>query len=232
MLKSINIISTISAICILVGISQPLRPQNPEGKSEKDKLVAVIGEEAPEFSLKDQFGKNHRLSNYKGKIVVLEWFNETCPFCKKAWQKGVIPSLLENLKEGETEVVYLAVNSTANRPEEDVIKGASEFLEELEIEVPMLMDYDGAIGKMYGAKTTPHMFVVNADGVLSYQGALTDDPRFKNVGKETNYVLGAVNQLKAGKEVSPDHVKQWGCSVKYAGDKPRGLPKKGNPRRF
>lgn len=234
MLYSIKTVSAIATICILGGIARPQVPSNPDINPKEANKFAVIGEEAPQFSLKDQFGKNHKLSSYKDKIVVLEWFNEACPFCKGAWEKDVIPNLIESLKGGETEVVYLTINSTANQSKEEILKGGSEFLEEFELDIPMLMDYDGKVGKMYGAKTTPHMFVIDANGILAYHGALSNDARFKRGDEATVYVMEAVEQLEAGKDVSPEYVKPWGCSVKYARDKKRGLPPAGRrtPRPF
>ena len=215
MFYSIRTVSAIAAICILGGVARPQVPANPDGKPKEANKFAVIGEEAPQFSLKDQFGKNHKLSSYKDKIVVLEWFNEACPFCKGAWEKDVIPNLIESFKGGDTEVVYLTINSTANQPKEEILKGGSEFLEEFEMDIPMLMDYDGKVGKMYGAKTTPHMFVIDVEGVLAYHGALSNDPRGKEGIDAETHILRAVTQLQNEEEVKPNYIKPWGCSIKY-----------------
>jgi peroxiredoxin len=206
--STITKLLSLSALLLVAGA-----PEKPTGAPEKQK--AEIGKDAPEFELKDHRGKTHKLSDYKEKIVVLEWFNETCPFCMNAWAGGLLPKLLEDLDEVNTDVVYLAINSTANRPEEEVLKGGKEFLEELEVSVPMLMDYSGDVGHAYGAKTTPHMFVIDTNGVLVYEGALSDDKRFKQGKKAETHVLRAVKQVDDGEEVSPSHVKPWGCSVKY-----------------
>ena len=107
-----------------------------------------------------------------------------------------------------------------------------KFLEEFEMDIPMLMDYDGKVGKMYGAKTTPHMFVIDANGILAYHGALSNDVRFTRGDEATIYVMEAVEQLEAGKDVSPEYVKPWGCPVKYARDKPKGLKPVGRRPKF
>jgi peroxiredoxin len=198
-------------------------------KHSEEKKVAEIGEEAPMFELKDQHGKTHKLSDYKGKIVVLEWFNERCPYCKGVWASGLISKTLTDLGKLDSEVVYLTMNSTANRPEEDVLESGAEFIEEMEVEVPMLMDYNGKVGRAYGARTTPHMFVIDAEGVLVYQGAISDDQRNKEGEKAETHVMRAINQLNAGEEVSPSYVQPWGCSVKYARGGKQDHPKR--PRR-
>ncbi len=229
MLKQIAIFSTITALCSVI-IAQPIgtRPPKPQEKPKdtKKKFVVEVGDEAPEFELQDQFGSTHKLSDYKDKIVVIEWFNDTCPFCVQAWGSGLIPKLISDLEEQKTDVVYLAINSTANKPKEEVLKSGAEFLEELKLKtkVPMLMDYDGTVGHAYGARTTPHMFVIDTEGVLIYQGALSDDRRGKEGEKAETHVLRAITQLEAGEKGSPSHVQPWGCSVKYKkeGDTGRG----------
>jgi len=214
-------LTTLSCIVALSSMStaQPIGirpPRDKEIESQK-KVVAEVGEQAPAFELDDQFGNTHKLADYKGKIVVLEWFSHTCPFCKNTWDSGLIPKLLNDLDEKKTEVVYFAINSTANEPKEDILKGGAEFLEECELpnKLPMLMDYDGAVGHAYGARTTPHMYVIDTEGVLVYQGALSDDRRGKEGDKAETHVLRAVTQLEAGEKVSPSYVQPWGCPVKY-----------------
>ena len=234
MFKPLITISLVVAMCALPVVAQPITPRPPDAKptNAKDKKIAEVGEEAPQFELTDQFGKTHKLEQYKGKIVVLEWFNEKCPYCKGVWESGLVPTLKNELQEKETEVVYLAINSSANRPEEDVLESGAEFLEELESETPMLMDYDGAVGHKFGARTTPHMFIIDAEGVLVYSGAISDDHSLKEGDKAETHVLRVVTQLEAGEEVLPSYVQPWGCSVKYkrGGGKGRREPV-GRPRR-
>jgi peroxiredoxin len=219
------------AMCSLPVVGQPVtpRPTSPpkspsvQPKDSKEKTIAELGEEAPEFELVDQFGKTHKLENYKGKVVVLEWFNDKCPVCKNVWDSGLISELvadLNNLCQNPDAttlplVVYLAINSSANRPEEEVLKSGAEFIEEAEVEIPMLMDYDGKVGKAYGARTTPHMFIIDTEGILVYQGALSDDPRGKEGKDADTHVTRAIHQLIKGEEIAPNYVQPWGCSVKY-----------------
>jgi peroxiredoxin len=213
-----------------VVIAQPKGMGGTPPKPKDDKAVAEIGEVAPAFSLEDQWGETHTLKEYEGKIVVLEWFNETCPFCKRVWKSGLVPKVIDQLGKMDAEVVYLAVNSTANRPKDEVLVTGAKFLEDLEVGTPMLMDFEGEVGHAYGAKTTPHIFIIDVDGVLAYHGALSDDPRGKEGADAETHVVRVVKQLHEEQEVKPNYVKPWGCSVKYAkGGKNSGRPKR--PRR-
>jgi len=234
-----TLITTLFTLAILFGMAQPTTPNSPSSPTkqpENKKEVAEVGEKAPEFALKDQHGRMHKLADYKGKVVVLEWFNETCPYCKQVWDSGLIGQLNVDLKnlcqnsdsQALPSVVYLAINSTANRPAKDVLKSGAEFIEEARLQIPMLLDYDGKVGKSYGARTTPHMFVIDPDGILVYQGALSDDRRGKEGKEAETHVERAVRQLIKGEKISPDYVKPWGCGVKYGGDKGRnGRPGRG-----
>lgn len=204
-------------------IAQPTTVGGPPPQKDKKKEVAKIGEQAPAFSLQDQAGELHILKEYEGKIVVLEWFNEDCPYCMQVWKSGLVPATIEQLGKMDDEVVYLAVNSTANKPEAEVLKSGAKFLEDIESATPMLMDYNGKIGHMYGAKTTPHIFIIDAEGILVYQGAMSDDPRGKEGKKAKTHTVRVVEQLQNDEEVKPNYIKPWGCSVKYAGnDKSKG----------
>jgi peroxiredoxin len=228
-IKTIISILALAVLCAATQPTPPPRPNGPANNPEKKKVVAEIGEPAPLFTLTDQYGKMHNLKEYEGKIVVLEWFSETCPYCRTSWTTGLVPKLLKDLGELDEEVVYIAINSSANRPESKIIKGGKEFIEELELSTPMLLDYDGKVGRAYGAKTTPHMFVIDAEGVLVFHGAFSDDKRFKNGEDAEIYALTAVKQLIADEKVSPAYVQPWGCGVKYAGGKGGRGGKKGRP---
>lgn len=179
-------------------------------------VKAKIGEKAPAWKLTDLDGKSHELKDFAGKHVVLEWTNPDCPYIVGVYDKGVVKETLDEMKKMGENFVYIAVNSTANKPMEEVKQINVDFLKKHEIKVPVVMDYDGAVGKAYGAKRTPHMYVIDDKGVLRYHGAFTDDAGSRNAPKHTNYVLGALKQIAAGETVTPDYVREWGCSVKYA----------------
>jgi peroxiredoxin len=187
-----------------------------EGKDKgkyKDKnggsqTMAKIGQPAPQFSLQDQNGKTVNLSDFKDKVVVLEWFNEDCPVCARHYTSGNIPSLAKDLKAKD--VVYIAVNSTKGKSN-DTNKAAAQAWN---IDFPLLNDSTGEVGKMYGAKTTPHMYVINK-GTLAYMGAIDDDQQ-GNKSEKKNYVSKAVDEILAGQSVSEPETRPYGCSVKYA----------------
>ena len=202
------------------------------GAAEDSKPKAKIGEAAPAFTLEDSNGKTHSLSDYMGKIIVLEWINPQCPVCVRVYKSGIIEDTIEKLKSLDADLVYLAINSTNS----DKNKGPEEnlaFLKEHKIDIPALVDEDGTVGHLYGARTTPHVFVIDAEGVLRYQGALDDDgsgSKAKKGETVTNYAVNALQQIKAGETVAPDSTQSYGCNVKYKDDgmdtgKPRGRSK-------
>ena len=171
---------------------------------------AKVGEAAPNFTLKTTDGKDWSLSDAKGKVVVLEWVNPNCPVCVRVCKEGIVADTLKGCKEQFADVVYVAINSSAAQP--DSLAATAEYLKSHKLEVPALLDNDGKVGQMYGARTTPHCYVIDQNGVLVYRGAIDDSP---SGGAKTNYVVNAVKQLKAGEKVSPSETKPYGCSVKY-----------------
>lgn len=184
----------------------------PEKKTE---AAARIGEPAPGFTLPDADGKEYRLEDYKGKIVVLQWINPDCPWCRGVHKKGEVVRMIEDLKKLDENVVHLAINSTYYM---DAATSA-KYLKDNKVTSPALIDQDGTVGHLYGAKTTPHMFVIDQKGILRYHGAFTDDQRGKKGEEATNFAINAVTQILAGDTVVPDYEKPWGCSVKYAKNK-------------
>jgi peroxiredoxin len=174
--------------------------------------VAAVGKAAPEFSLQDQTGKTVSLSEYKGKIVVLEWFNEECPFVVKFYDKGDMNKTAE--KYAGQDVVWLAINSTSGKTNEANAAVAKKW----DMKRPILNDSTGATGRAYGATNTPHMYIINKDGVLAYKGAIDSNKSSKqsDIAGSTNYVAQALDALVAGKSVSEPENKAYGCSVKYA----------------
>ena len=167
---------------------------------------------APDFTLKNYDGSEVKLADYKGKIVVLEWFNYECPFCKYHYEKS---STMNDLaaKYKDKNVVWLAVNSTAHQ---ETAKN-KEFAEKNKILFPILDDSSGATGKAYGAKTTPHIFIIDAKGNIAYNGAIDNAP-LGDVPKDeklVNFADKALDELTAGKTVTTATTKPYGCSVKY-----------------
>ena len=174
------------------------------------KGAAKVGEAAPNFTLKTTDGKEWSLSDAKGKVVVLEWINPECPVCVRVMKDGVVANMIKACREQLPDVVFVTINSSAARPSS--LEATESYLKEHKVEVPALLDSDGAVGLMYDAKTTPHCYVIDANGTLVYSGAIDDGD--KGDGK-MNYVVNAVTQLKAGEKVSPSTTRPYGCSVKY-----------------
>lgn len=190
--------------------------KEPPKETPKEVEGAAIGSPAPNFTLKDADGKTVKLSDYKDKIVVLEWFNPECPFVVQAHGKeGALRDVDGRVvRDG---VVWLAINSSAPGKEGAGAELNKKMREEWKIGYPVLLDESGDVGRLYGAKSTPHMFVIDAKGVLAYRGALDNSPRGKVEGdKKINYVEAAIADLKAGKPVATKETKSYGCSVKYA----------------
>ena len=177
---------------------------------------ATVGQPAPAFSVTDLAGKPVNLADYKGKTVVLEWHNFGCPFVQKHYRSGNMQALQ---KRYANDVVWLAVNST-NRSASDYTEPA-KLTEQLKgfnaAPAHYLMDEPGAMGIAYGAKTTPHMYVIDPAGKVVYNGAI-DDRRSTNpedVKGAKNYVVAALEDLKAGKTVATPSTAPYGCTVKY-----------------
>jgi peroxiredoxin len=176
-----------------------------------------VGSAAPDFSAADSKGKTHSLSQYKGKYVVLEWFNPECPFVKKHYAPGNMQKLQEEFTSKG--VVWLSVDSSApgtqgNLTPEQAEKKISEWKGK---QTALLLDADGKVGRAYGAKNTPHMFVINSEGKIVYEGAIDSKatPSSADIASSTNYVKVALDESMAGKAVSNANTKPYGCSVKY-----------------
>ena len=177
---------------------------------------APVGQPAPAFTVTDLAGKPVNLADYKGKTVVLEWHNFGCPFVQKHYKSGNMQSLQ---KKYANDVVWLAVSSTA--------KTASDYIEPASISKQLsefkaqparyLLDEPGTVGRAYGAKTTPHMYIIDGTGKVVYNGAI-DDRQSTNVADvkgAKNYVVAALDEMKAGKPVSTASTTPYGCTIKY-----------------
>ena len=178
---------------------------------------AKLNESAPEFKLTDSNGSEHSLSDFKGKIVVLEWINYDCPFVKKHYDSKNMQSLQE--KYTEEGVIWLAICSSnkgkqGNFSVEEINKRTNERGAKF---TAYLIDEDGKVGKMYGAKTTPHMYIIDKIGMLVYAGGIDDKAStdVDDIQDAKNYVASALDELLAGKEVSVQSSAPYGCSVKY-----------------
>jgi peroxiredoxin len=170
--------------------------------------TAAVGKPAPSFTLKDETGKEHSLAQYQGKIIVLEWTNPECPFVQRHYRAKTMQNTLKELDPKK--VVWLAVDSTSSNTGD---KSAS-WKKEQAFTYSVLQDADGKVGKAYGARTTPHMYVIDEKGVLRYAGAIDDDPRGKSA-TPVNHVKTAVDALLSGKPVPAATTEPYGCSVKY-----------------
>lgn len=180
---------------------------------------ATVGEAAPAWSLPDQDGKTRSLSDFKGKFVVMEWFNKDCPFVKKHYGSGNMQKLQKWAKDKG--VVWLSVVSSAEGMQGHLTgESAKATMKDLKMEsAAILLDPQGSVGKSYGAKTTPHMFVVDPKGVLVYNGGIDDKatPNPADIASARSNVKIALEEAMAGKEVSVKTSQPYGCSVKYKG---------------
>ena len=171
---------------------------------------AEVGKAAPDFTVTDVNGKAHKLSDYKGKIVVVESYNLDCPYVANHYNTGAMQELQGNVTTKD--VVWLTVNSSYD----DAAKAKKEVADK-KIKSTVVYDPAGKIGKAYGFKTTPHMVVIGKDGKVAYNGAIDDkaetegDPRAAK-----NYVKDAVAKLQSGQPVAVAKTKPYGCGVKYA----------------
>jgi len=180
-------------------------------------MAATVGQPAPGFTLTDSNGKAHSLADFKGKTVVLEWTNHECPFVVKHYDARNMQA--QQVAATGDDVIWLNVNSGAPGKQGSVDgAGANAVMAEKgHKSTAYLLDPDGKVGKAYGAKTTPHMYVIDADGMLAYNGAIASlhSADQADIPKATQYVTQALSELGAGKPVSVATSKPYGCSVKY-----------------
>ena len=180
-------------------------------------FAVEVGKPAPNFTATDINGKTVHLSDYAGKIVVIESYNSDCPFCHNQYATGAMQDLQKQL--AAKGVVWLLVNSV--NPHNFSHRTHDQAKQEMAAEnmdvTAWLDDSSGSVGHLYGMLTTPHMFVIAKDGTLVYDGAIDNQPDpFHNPKTARNYVREAVNDLIAGKPIAVSETKPYGCSVKYA----------------
>ncbi len=178
--------------------------------------AAVVGQPAPAFTLSDTAGKPVRLADFKGKTVVLEWNNPGCPFVRKHYQGNMQALQKEAAAQG---VVWLAINSTETASGDYLSPAqlAHRMADKQAAPAATLMDEDGAVGKAYGARVTPHMYIVDARGTLVYAGGIDSiaSSRVDDIPKATPYIRQALAEIRAGKPLSASTTQAYGCSVKY-----------------
>src|SRR5213595_1884521 len=176
-----------------------------------------VGTAAPDFSLTDAKGETYSPSQYKGKYVVLEWFNPECPFVKKHYGSGN----MQKLQEAYTGkgVVWLTIDSNAPGSEGNLSADqAQKVMKDLNTkQTALLLDPEGKAGRTYNARNTPHMFVINPEGKIIYEGAIDSkaSPNPADIPSSTNYVKVALDESMSGKPVSNANTRPYGCSVKY-----------------
>ncbi len=205
------------ALLVGFGLSAQDKPAEPLKDAASEPVGPALGEPAPLFELNDLDGKPVSLASFKGKYVVLEWTNYDCPFVKKHYSSGNMQALQQkNVAEG---VIWLVINSSApgkqgNYPPE---KWKELAAERKSAPTAILLDADGKVGKLYMAKTTPEMFVIDPEGRILFMGAIDDRPTtdVKDVEGAVNYVQLALREARAGYPVSVPISKSYGCSVKY-----------------
>src|SRR3954470_3961993 len=179
--------------------------------------IPPVGSTAPDFALKDTKGQSHSLSQYKGKYVVLEWFNPECPFVKKHYGSDNMQKVQEEFtKKG---VVWLSIDSSAPGLEGNLTadQANAKMTEWKTKQTALVLDPDGKAGRSYGAKNTPHMFVINPEGKIVYEGAIDSKatPNPADITTATNYVKVALDEALAGKTVTTPNSRPYGFSVKY-----------------
>jgi peroxiredoxin len=177
----------------------------------------LVGKPAPAFTLPDSTGQPRSLGDWKGRVLVLEWFNNECPFVNKHYTSGNMQRL--QAEHTERGVIWLTIASSAPGKQGALTPSLAQAVirQRGARQTALLFDHDGAVGRLYGAKTTPHMFIVGLDGAVVYTGAIDDRPSTDpaDVTGATNYVQRALDELDQDRAVSIPETKPYGCSVKY-----------------
>ncbi len=177
----------------------------------------AVGQQAPDFVAVDTSGAKHKLSDFAGKFVVLEWTNPGCPFVRKHYGSGNMPATQKAATDKG--VVWLAINSTERAASDYLKADALDTWMKSQKAAPtaVLMDEDGVIGQVYGARTTPHIFIIDPKGMLVYAGGIDSiaSARADDIKTATNYVNQALGEVLGGKPVSTASTRPYGCSIKY-----------------
>ncbi len=175
------------------------------------------GQPAPDFTFTDLAGRTHKLSDYRGKVVVLEWLNPACPYVVRHYRSGSVPGTQAVAAAGGA--VWVQINSTA-MGDLDPAKSAEWQKKQNVTATAYIRDQSGKLGRLYGAQTTPHLYVIAKDGTLVYQGAIDDLPQASqaNTMSAHNFVQAALAALKAGRPVEKPKTEPYGCAVKYGSE--------------
>ena len=215
--------STLALFALAAIVAVPLTSQAEPGHDHKHdhasdaKGEVAVGQPAPAFTLTSSEGNQHSIDDFAGKIVVLEWTNMQCPFVKKHYKNGDMQALQE--KYTGDDVVWLTVASSAegNQGHESSDQWQETCEKQGMHSTAVLIDADGKVGKAYGATNTPHMYVIDGEGVLQYMGAIDSNPSADAADVEgaTNYVVQAIEALQNGTAPETASTKAYGCSVKY-----------------
>ena len=198
--------------------AQPKDAMSKAGKKDDSmKKAAAVGDVAPAFTLTDTDGKTVNLADFAGKIVVLEWFNPSCPFIVKHHDTSKGNMTFNKLFDefNPKGVVFLAINSGAKGKEGAGKEVNAKMRSTYKMGYPVLLDEDGKVGHAYGATNTPQCFVIGKDGKIAYKGAIDNNEKLEG-SADKNYVKMALDEVLAGKAVSTAETKPYGCSVKYA----------------
>ncbi len=187
------------------------------GLSTFARAAVDSGKPAPDFTITDIAGKTHKLSDYRGKVVILEWLNPACPYVTRHYRSGNMPST--QTAAAADGALWLQVNSTA-MGDLDAAKTAEWQKKQGVVATAYIRDQDGKLGRLFGAQTTPHLYVIAKDGTLAYQGAIDDQPQASQASTMSahNYVKAALEALKAGKPVEKSTTQAYGCGVKYGAE--------------
>lgn len=175
------------------------------------------GAPAPDFSFTDAAGMTRQLSEFRGRVVVLEWLNPACPYVVRHYRSGNLPDT--QAAAAAQGAVWLQINSTAVG-DLDPAKSAEWQTKNSVTATAYIRDQSGRIGRLYGAKTTPHLYIIGRDGRIAYQGAIDDQPHASqaNTRSAHNFVKAALAALQAGRNADPAQTEPYGCEVKYGGD--------------
>jgi peroxiredoxin len=202
---------------LLMAFSFSAAAHNHKNESKSELKSPSIGAAAPDFTAQGHDGKTYKLSDFKGKTVVLEWFNDGCPYVEKHYGSNNMQTLQKTYTDKG--VVWLTVASSKKGAQGHLDKAkASEIIKNRKsAQTAILLDDGGKLGRTYGAKTTPHMFVINPKGVLVYQGAIDNNSssRKSTIEGAENYVAAALDATLANKAVEKTTTEPYGCSVKY-----------------